>query len=949
MRCDRFRSKGLVYFLIGAFLLLNMAESVPASASGSSEEDKGPVVRIRANAHISSAQQERFETLMAEGKKLYDDMENESALQKFQQATAFAVTQRQKSDVYFYLSLVYFSLLEAGRSNEFTNAVNMLIEVDYYRQLDPQVCPQSYIEMYQEIKRNYGVLKVRSNPAGANVYLNDSRDPSGVTPLTIAALAGEINLEVKKGKKKAKDTIEVVAGEETQSPEYELKGKSSTIYIIGGVLLAAGVGAAVALGGGGGESGGTAGPNIPVTTGALQVNSTPTGAQIYLDGQNTGKTTNATVSNVSPGNHALMLVKEGYIEYEQEVSVNAGQTATVNAGLNKHVLTIKSPAKNSEWNIGDEMEILWELQANSQSLLPITALGNSTHMPHPAGLTRYPNPAPGRVASRSRSTRSPLNKGSRTTAQSPQIRSLQSVSTSSSVRRTPYAGGIPSPYVNRTPILGQSSIQSSSDRVGIQSLTTVKIDLYKGGNLHLNITQSTENDGSYEWIVPNSLKPGTDYKIRISSDKSEEVSYLTPVFKIVDLPFSLVVDKSEVTVKEGKTASFNVKLSAKPDANVNVTVRRSSGDEDITVVSGSSLTFTKSNRGTFQRVVLSAGADVDRWHGEAIIRVSTADAPNKDVLAIENDKDYVEGPVLGLSPIEDFSSAGIVGGPFSPEEKVYKITNYGNSPLVWEIEENANWLDVSITSGDLAPGENVKPRLVINSNANGLAVGSHSVTVNFVNQTDNVGTTSIKTTLIVASEAPPGAPSNLTANSVNLSLLSYRIDLSWNDNSNNETGFEVWRAHSIKGVPTVPVFSRIATLSANTTSYADGGASTEGIYHYRVRAFKDTTFSSYSNQETEVNVDAPSNLDVVFNVLRATLTWKDNCSLEDKFYIYKKNSPGAPWVKIAEVGANVKTYEEVYSVPPASGTYYFSVRSVCFYESNTYYSENSASAFFTVL
>ncbi|MFA9454463.1 MAG: hypothetical protein ACERK6_11170, partial [Candidatus Aminicenantaceae bacterium] len=105
MRCDRFRSKGLAYFLIGAFLLLIMAESVPASASGPTEENKGPVVRIRANKHVSAAQQERFETLMAEGKKLYDDMENDSALQKFLQARAMAVTQRQKSDVYFYLSL----------------------------------------------------------------------------------------------------------------------------------------------------------------------------------------------------------------------------------------------------------------------------------------------------------------------------------------------------------------------------------------------------------------------------------------------------------------------------------------------------------------------------------------------------------------------------------------------------------------------------------------------------------------------------------------------------------------------------------------------------------------------------------------------------------------------------------------------------------------------------
>jgi PKD repeat protein len=42
---------------------------------------------------------------------------------------------------------------------------------------------------------------------------------------------------------------------------------------------------------------------------------------------------------------------------------------------------------------------------------------------------------------------------------------------------------------------------------------TVKIDLLKNGAKVLTITPQTENDGSFDWIVPASREPGTDYAV----------------------------------------------------------------------------------------------------------------------------------------------------------------------------------------------------------------------------------------------------------------------------------------------------------------------------------------------------------------------------------------------------------------------------------------------------
>ena len=59
------------------------------------------------------------------------------------------------------------------------------------------------------------------------------------------------------------------------------------------------------------------------TTGDIRVNSSPTGAKIYIDGSYTGKTTNNTVSSIT-GLHILGLVKEGYEPYSATITVLPG-------------------------------------------------------------------------------------------------------------------------------------------------------------------------------------------------------------------------------------------------------------------------------------------------------------------------------------------------------------------------------------------------------------------------------------------------------------------------------------------------------------------------------------------------------------------------------------------------------------------------------------------------
>jgi uncharacterized protein (DUF1800 family) len=94
-----------------------------------------------------------------------------------------------------------------------------------------------------------------------------------------------------------------------------------------------------------------------------------------------------------------------------------------------------------------------------------------------------------------------------------------------------------------------------------------------------------------------------------------------------------------LNVNEGGSAQFGVRLSSAPASNVTVNVARLSGDADLTVSGGATLTFTPTNFGTFQNVTIAAGEDADSTNGSAVIRVSSTGLPNVDVTANEVDND----------------------------------------------------------------------------------------------------------------------------------------------------------------------------------------------------------------------------------------------------------------------------------------------------------------------
>lgn len=88
-------------------------------------------------------------------------------------------------------------------------------------------------------------------------------------------------------------------------------------------------------------------------------------------------------------------------------------------------------------------------------------------------------------------------------------------------------------------------------------------------------------------------------------------------------------------------------------------------------------------------------------------------------------------------------------------------------------------------------------------------------------------------------DGKPRKPSNASATAKSKSVIS----LAWEDNSSNETGFEVWRATSANGT-----YQLLTTTAANVTTYANTGLAVDSRYYYKVRAVAaGSIYSDYSN------------------------------------------------------------------------------------------------------
>ncbi|MEO1369795.1 MAG: fibronectin type III domain-containing protein, partial [Acidobacteriota bacterium] len=128
-------------------------------------------------------------------------------------------------------------------------------------------------------------------------------------------------------------------------------------------------------------------------------------------------------------------------------------------------------------------------------------------------------------------------------------------------------------------------------------------------------------------------------------------------------------------------------------------------------------------------------------------------------------------------------------------------------------------------------------------------------------------------------QTAPSAPSNVRASADGIGA----VDVSWNDNSNNETGFALERRQNSGG------FVQIASLGSNARSFRDATAPSGSNLTYRVRASNGAGSSDFATSPVLATPGSapPSNFSVqILSATSARLTWTDNASAEAGFEVF---------------------------------------------------------------
>jgi len=167
-----------------------------------------------------------------------------------------------------------------------------------------------------------------------------------------------------------------------------------------------------------------------------------------------------------------------------------------------------------------------------------------------------------------------------------------------------------------------------------------------------------------------------------------------------------------------------------------------------------------------------------------------------------------------------------------------------------------------------------------------------------------------------------------------------RIDLTWTDNSSQETGYSIERKTGSGGT-----YAVVATVSTNAISYSDTTLAANTNYYYRVRAVHSMGNSIYCTQISNTTYDYPPNApsgltltSIAFNSVpfdpgfNLTFSWVDNSNNEDWFY-FANSTDNSNWrTGLFQAASNSTTNQVTVYYPYGGGAAYAE-----FSENSTYY------------
>lgn len=170
---------------------------------------------------------------------------------------------------------------------------------------------------------------------------------------------------------------------------------------------------------------------------------------------------------------------------------------------------------------------------------------------------------------------------------------------------------------------------------------------------------------------------------------------------------------------------------------------------------------------------------------------------------------------------------------------------------------------------------------------------------------------------------PPQKPLNLRLTKLTGNETTFSVSLEWDDSSNNETQYELWRKVGADGEYGSEPYR---VFPANTHRTNDDGLSRFVTYYYKVSAINKYGRSEFSNEVSTADTpdEAPMNLKAVaLGATKVKLTWDDNSIPKLGYRIQRSDFSSTDYQQIAIVA----TKEYIDEGLSPSTTYSYRVQS----------------------
>lgn len=384
------------------------------------------------------------------------------------------------------------------------------------------------------------------------------------------------------------------------------------------------------------------------------------------------------------------------------------------------------------------------------------------------------------------------------------------------------SSGTPSAWSNSAS--AQTPQLSAPTNLQVQSVSESEIDLSWSDNSWGESTFQIERNGAIigeaqidaQSYSDTELNPDTTYSYRVrAADAGGASPWTASETATTDPP-----------PQEPPAAPSG--LGATPDSGSQITLSWTDNSEnesgfEVQRKTGSDGTFTGiATPGPDSTGYLDSGLDSETTYVYRVRAVNSAGASAWSSEAFTTTLDVTPPPAPDI--------VGLTDGATYTEDVSFTLSNLESGASVeYSTDGGTNW---SAYSGSVTLSDH----------------GSYQVTAR---QTDEAGNTSSDAaTVTVNIDKRPAAPNALDATAASSSA----VDLSWSDNSDNETGFEIERK------PSGGTFSSVATTSADAVSAQDAdGLNPSTSYVYRIRAVNENGASDWS-------AEASATTDPVFHV-----------------------------------------------------------------------------------